>query len=104
VVEKFITLQTEISIVAARGLDGQVVEYLPFENRHRNHILDLTTAPAAIDPKIAKAAADITRRSSRAAVRRRAVRRVLRQHRRRAAGERAGATAAQLRHLTFDAA
>jgi 5-(carboxyamino)imidazole ribonucleotide synthase len=61
VVEKFIPLQAEISIVAARGLDGAVVEYVPFENRHRNHILDLTTAPALIPQPIAASAAEITR-------------------------------------------
>ena len=61
VVEKFINLQAELSIVAARALNGEVVEYVPFENRHRNHILDLTTAPAVIAPEVAKQAAEITR-------------------------------------------
>lgn len=61
VVEKFISLQAEISIVAARGLDGAIAEFPAFENRHRNHILDLTTVPAAIDPSTAKKAAEITR-------------------------------------------
>jgi 5-(carboxyamino)imidazole ribonucleotide synthase len=61
VVEKFISLQAEISIVAARGLDGSVVEYVPFENRHRHHILDVTTTPALIPQPIAKRAAEITR-------------------------------------------
>ena len=61
VVEKFISLQAEISIVAARGLDGAIVEYAPFENRHRNHILDLTTAPALVPQPIAARAAEITR-------------------------------------------
>jgi 5-(carboxyamino)imidazole ribonucleotide synthase len=61
VVEKFISLQAEISIVAARGADGQVALYPPFENRHRNHILDLTTVPAAIAPTVASQAAEITR-------------------------------------------
>jgi 5-(carboxyamino)imidazole ribonucleotide synthase len=61
VVEKFIDLQTEISVIAARGLDGEVVVYAPFENRHRNHILDLTTAPAAVSPAIAGRAVDITK-------------------------------------------
>lgn len=60
-VEKFIPLQAEISIVAARGLDGSIVEYVPFENRHRNHILDLTTAPAAIPPAVAARAGEIVR-------------------------------------------
>ena len=61
VVEKFISLQAEISIIAARGLDGSIVEYPPFENRHRNHILDLTTAPALVPPPIAARAVEITR-------------------------------------------
>jgi 5-(carboxyamino)imidazole ribonucleotide synthase len=61
VVEKFVDLQTEISIVAARGLDGSMAEYPPFENRHRNHILDVTTAPAAVTPAIATQAREITR-------------------------------------------
>jgi 5-(carboxyamino)imidazole ribonucleotide synthase len=61
VVEKFINLQAEISVVAARGISGEVVEYAPFENRHRNHILDLTTVPAAIPPAMAAQAAEIVR-------------------------------------------
>ena len=61
VVEKFVSLQAEISIIAARGLDGAIVEYPAFENRHRNHILDLTTAPASVPPAIAARAIEITR-------------------------------------------
>jgi 5-(carboxyamino)imidazole ribonucleotide synthase len=61
VVEKFINLQAEISIVAARGTDGEVASFPPFENRHRNHILDLTTAPAAIPAPVARRAAEIAR-------------------------------------------
>jgi 5-(carboxyamino)imidazole ribonucleotide synthase len=61
VVEKFINLQAEISIVAARGVDGEVAAFPPFENRHRNHILDVTTVPAAIPAPVARQAAEITR-------------------------------------------
>lgn len=61
VVERLVSLQAEISVVAARGADGQVVEYAPFENRHRNHILDVTTTPAALTPAVAQQAAEITR-------------------------------------------
>src|SRR5688500_14390308 len=56
VVEKFISLQAEISVIAARGLDGEVVEFAPFENRHRDHILDLTTVPAALPPAMTQRA------------------------------------------------
>jgi 5-(carboxyamino)imidazole ribonucleotide synthase len=61
IVEKFINLQAEISIVAARGVDGEVATFPPFENRHRNHILDLTTVPAAIPAPVGRRAADIAR-------------------------------------------
>ena len=61
VVEKFVSLQAEISVIAARGLDGQTAEYVPFENRHSNHILDVTTAPAAVPAVIAARAAEIVR-------------------------------------------
>jgi 5-(carboxyamino)imidazole ribonucleotide synthase len=61
IVEKFISLQAEISVIAARGLDETIVEYPVFENRHRNHILDLTTAPAAVPAPIAANAVEITR-------------------------------------------
>ena len=61
VVEKFINLQAEISIVAARGVDGEVATFPPFENRHRNHILDLTTAPAAVPAPVGRRAAEIAR-------------------------------------------
>ena len=59
IVEKFISLQAEISVVAARALDGQVMAYPPFENRHHNHILDLTTCPAAVTPQTAARAVEI---------------------------------------------
>ena len=61
VVEKLVNLQTEISVIAARGLAGDKVEYAPFENLHSNHILDVTTAPAAIDPHVAIRAGEIAR-------------------------------------------
>ncbi len=61
VVERFVSLQAELSVIAVRGLDGEVVEYPLFENRHRDHILDLTTAPAAVPKAIADRAREITR-------------------------------------------
>jgi 5-(carboxyamino)imidazole ribonucleotide synthase len=61
VVEKFVNLQTEVSVVAARGIDGEMTHYQPFENRHRDHILDVTTTPAAITPVLTSRAAEIAR-------------------------------------------
>jgi len=61
VVERYVRLQAEISVIAARGVDGQTVEYVPFENRHANHILDVTTAPAAVPAPMAAQAIEIAR-------------------------------------------
>jgi 5-(carboxyamino)imidazole ribonucleotide synthase len=61
IIEKMIPLQAEVSVVAARGLDGEMKEYVPFENRHRHHILDVTTAPATMPAAAAKRATEITR-------------------------------------------
>jgi 5-(carboxyamino)imidazole ribonucleotide synthase len=61
VVEKMISLQAEVSVVGARGLDGEMKEFVPFENRHLHHILDLTTAPATLSAAVTKQAVEITR-------------------------------------------
>jgi 5-(carboxyamino)imidazole ribonucleotide synthase len=61
IVEKLVSLQSEISVIGARGLDGAMVEYAPFENRHRDHILDLTTCPAAVPESTRSSAVGITR-------------------------------------------
>ena len=61
VVEKRISLQAELSVIAARGLDGQVAQYPLFENRHHNHILDVTTSPALVPPAVAAQATEIGR-------------------------------------------
>ena len=61
VIEKLITLQAEVSVVAARGLDGEIAVYPVFENRHTNHILDVTTCPAEIPAAVATRAVEIAR-------------------------------------------
>jgi len=45
VLEAFIPFEREVSVVAARGVDGSIVDYGVIENRHRNHILDVSIAP-----------------------------------------------------------
>jgi len=57
--ERFVNLHSELSVIAARGLNGEMAEYAPFENRHRNHILDMTTAPAAVPEPTARRAIEI---------------------------------------------
>ena len=61
VLEAFIALDREISVIGARGVDGRTSFFDPFENTHRHHILDLTVAPADIPARVAADAVDITR-------------------------------------------
>ena len=61
VVEAFVPFEREISVVGARGLDGQVALYEPLENLHVNHILDLTVSPADLPADVAANAREITR-------------------------------------------
>src|SRR5271166_432701 len=66
VLEGFVDFAAEISVVAARGMDGAVSSFDTAENRHRNHILDLTLAPARISPAVDEAAQSIARRVAQA--------------------------------------
>ncbi len=59
ILEAFIDLACEISVVAARGVDGSVEAFVPFENVHRHHILDVSTAPAAVPAAIARRAIEV---------------------------------------------
>ncbi len=60
ILEAFIDFEREISVVAARGANGQFVHYGAVENRHRNHILDLTIAPASVPEEVSREAVRIT--------------------------------------------
>ncbi len=53
VLEAFVDFACEISVVVARGQGGDTAIFDVVENRHRNHILDITVAPARIAPGIA---------------------------------------------------
>ncbi len=59
ILEAFIDFSCEISVIVARGQDGTVVAFDAVENRHRDHILDLTLAPAQVTPDILIAAREI---------------------------------------------
>ncbi len=61
ILESFVDFRCEISVVLARGAGGAVAAYPAVENRHVNHILDTTIAPAAITPELAAEAAAIAR-------------------------------------------
>ena len=62
VLEGFVDFAREISVVIARGADGGMSAFDTVENRHRDHILDLTLAPAPIAPDTDEAAQAIARR------------------------------------------
>jgi 5-(carboxyamino)imidazole ribonucleotide synthase len=62
VLEAVVDFACEISVVAARTADGGYAAFDTVENRHRDHILDLTFAPARI--------ADITAAAAQATARR----------------------------------
>lgn len=57
--EGFVDFSREISVMVARGTDGRIVCYTPGENRHLNHVLDLTLVPAKIGDDALAAAMDI---------------------------------------------
>lgn len=48
ILESLVAFEREISVIAARGLDGTVAAYDPGENLHQGGILRKTTVPAAI--------------------------------------------------------
>jgi 5-(carboxyamino)imidazole ribonucleotide synthase len=53
VLEAFVDFAMEISVITARGPDGGMASFVPVENRHRDHILARTVAPAPIPHSLA---------------------------------------------------
>ena len=62
ILEGFVDFRCEISVIVARGSDGALAAYPAVENRHVNHILDTTVAPARLAPETAAEATAIARR------------------------------------------
>ena len=59
--EAFVDFEREVSVVAARGLDGAIADWGLIENSHRNHILDVSLSPADVPANVAKRASEIAR-------------------------------------------
>ncbi len=59
ILEGLVDFACEISVVAARGTNGAITAFDAVENRHRDHILDLTLAPARIPDATAAQARDM---------------------------------------------
>ena len=53
ILEAFVPFEREISVIAARSADGHVECYDVTENEHRDHILKISRAPAAIPDALA---------------------------------------------------
>ena len=61
ILEAFVDFTRELSVVAARSVDGSFAAFPVFENVHSHHILDVTSAPAAIPDELQAAAEELAR-------------------------------------------
>jgi 5-(carboxyamino)imidazole ribonucleotide synthase len=61
VLEAFVDFEKEVSVVAARGLDGSFTHWGVIENNHSHHILDTSISPADVDEETAIEAVEIAR-------------------------------------------
>jgi 5-(carboxyamino)imidazole ribonucleotide synthase len=62
IVERVVDFTHELSVVAARGLDGACADFGTIENTHTNHILDLSVSPARVPAAITAEAVRMTRK------------------------------------------
>jgi 5-(carboxyamino)imidazole ribonucleotide synthase len=62
VLEAFVDLDREVSVIGARGVDGEWSHFGPIENAHARHILDVSVLPASVPDATAALAVDVTRR------------------------------------------
>jgi 5-(carboxyamino)imidazole ribonucleotide synthase len=51
--------EREISVILARGRDGDIAVYPVAENEHRRHVLHITRAPARVAPAVARRAREL---------------------------------------------
>jgi 5-(carboxyamino)imidazole ribonucleotide synthase len=61
VLEAFLDLEREISVIGARGVDGAWSHFDPIDNTHVRHILDVSVSPADVPPATARHAVEVTR-------------------------------------------
>jgi phosphoribosylaminoimidazole carboxylase (NCAIR synthetase) len=52
ILEGWIEFEREISMVAARDVNGRIAHYNLIENSHANHILDVSVAPANLPSQV----------------------------------------------------
>jgi 5-(carboxyamino)imidazole ribonucleotide synthase len=61
ILEPFVDFEHEVSVVAARSIRGTFEHYGVIANKHVNHILDLSFAPAKMPDKLYRQAIEIAR-------------------------------------------
>ena len=66
ILEGFVAFEREISVIAARGQNGQVVCFDVTENEHRDHILHTSRVPGKVTPAVAKEAIKVATRVAKA--------------------------------------
>ena len=59
VLEGWIDFECEISVVAARGLDGSTAVFAPTRNHHSHHILDISSVPAGLPAAVLDSAREM---------------------------------------------
>jgi 5-(carboxyamino)imidazole ribonucleotide synthase len=59
VLEAFVDFEKEVSVVAARDLNGNFAHWGVIENAHENHILDVSFAPAFVSKRVWSEAVEI---------------------------------------------
>jgi len=59
ILEGLVSFKMEISVIVARNPAGEIAAFCPVENRHKNHILDVTLAPADVPDWLAEKAVEI---------------------------------------------
>jgi len=62
VLEEWLDFECELSVVAARGLDGGIAAFAPSRNEHVHHILDVAVAPAGLPEAVVRAAESLASR------------------------------------------
>lgn len=65
IVEEKIDLKAEISVIVARGQDGEMVTFDPAENEHTNHILDISIVPARLPDDLLSEAKEVAKKVAR---------------------------------------
>jgi 5-(carboxyamino)imidazole ribonucleotide synthase len=61
ILEAWVDFACELSVIGARGIDGSFTHWGVIRNDHRNHILDVSMAPAGLPPEIEREAITIAR-------------------------------------------